>query len=125
MDPDRLHQVLVQARAKLTWGESPEAVFSFLRTEGLAETEAWEVLESLKKERALAVRSEGIRKIVNGFLLALVPVVTYVALSFVGYRYSLRIYCIPVAVGLYGLWQFVGGWINLLAPRFGNEDLSE
>ena len=124
MEAKDLERIENEARAKMTWGESPESVFTFLQLQGLSSAEALASMESLKQERAANMRAAGMRKIVMGSMMAVSPLVFYgicAGIGFVPFKFLM----LTVAFGLWGVWKIIGGCINIFAPNFGNEDLSE
>ena len=123
VEPENLERIENEARAKMTWGESPENVFAFLQLQGLSGPEATTTMESLKQERAANMRAEGIRKLAMGGAMAASPVIFYLVCSRMGYV-PFKLLMLTVALGLWGIWKIIGGCINIFAPNFGNEDLS-
>ena len=59
-------QIEAEARAKMIWGEPREAIYSYLRTQGLPIAEAKALLAELQAERSAEVRATGIRNIILG-----------------------------------------------------------
>lgn len=123
MEAENLERIENEARAKMTWGESPESVLTFLQLQGLSAPDAMTMMASLKQERAANVRAAGIRKLGIGGAMAASPVVFYLVCAGIGYI-PFKILMLTVALGLWGIWKIIGGCINLFAPNFGNEDLS-
>lgn len=117
-------QAEIEARAKMSWGDSPDAVTKYLMLQGFSVPEAQEVVAVLYKERLAAVRVAGIKKIVSGIALMLVPVITF--LFFLYLRMMLvRVMAIAVAVGLWGVWRLINGLIALLMPKMESGDVAE
>lgn len=124
MEEADLQRIENEARAKMTWGESPENVLTFLYMQGLDGPVALEMMENLKQERAASVRGQGIKRIVVGSLMVACPIVTLVVCMIIGYI-PIKLVSLTVLLGLWGVWKIIGGCINIFAPGFGNEDLSE
>lgn len=117
-------QAEIEARAKMSWGDSPDAVTKFLMLQGFSVPEAREIVAVLYKERLAAVRVAGIKKIVSGIALMCVPVIAY--LYFLSIRFlPIRIMGIAVAIGLWGVWRVVNGLIALLVPKMESGDVAE
>lgn len=108
----------------MTWGESPEAVMTFIQLQGVDTSDAVVMMDSLKKERAANVRAEGIRKVCVGSAMIAAPVV-YLIISLVIGVILMKLMALLILLGLWGVWKVIGGCINIFAPNFGNEDLSE
>ena len=53
-------QAEIEARAKMSWGDSPDTVTKYLMLQGFSVPEAQEVVAGLYKERLAAVRVAGI-----------------------------------------------------------------
>ncbi len=65
----------IEARAKISWGDSQEDVVKYLMLQGFSVPEAQELAQVLFKERLAALRVKGIRKIVIGSGMMCVPVI--------------------------------------------------
>lgn len=128
-DPTRLglvsrEQAETEARAKMSWGDSPETVTRFLMLQGFTVQEARDIVAVLYKERLAAVRGVGVRKIVMGIGLMCVPVLTF--LAFLYFRIMpIRLMAVAIMVGLWGVWQVINGLIALLAPKMESGDVAE
>ena len=113
--------LVVEARAKVTWGESSESVLAYLQAQGLGDREALPLLQELLGERRRQLRVEGVRKLTLGVGLAAVPVVAY----FVFFRLGvipIKAFSITVVVGLWGVWKAADGfWTIAGAGRLGGE----
>jgi hypothetical protein len=117
-------QAEIEARAKMSWGDSPDAVTKYLMLQGFSVPEAREVVAGLYKERLAAVRTNGIKKIVSGIALMLVPVVTFLFFLYMRMMF-VRLMAIAVAIGLWGVWRVVNGLIALLMPKMESGDVAE
>src|SRR5579863_2653407 len=70
-------QAVVEARAKVSWGDTEEAVIQYLMMQGYSVQEAREISAQMFKERRAETRVNGIRKIIIGGCLMAVTVVTW------------------------------------------------
>lgn len=116
--------VAVEARAKIFWGASPDAVLAFLKSNNVEEKDARALIEAVLTERAEEVRSEGVRKIWSGALLVLVPigyyVVAWVLLGFL----LVKLFAALILVGLFGVARLAKGLSMATNPRSIGGDLS-
>jgi hypothetical protein len=117
-------QAELEARAKASWGDPPEAILQYLMIQGFNHEEASALIKVLFRERALAVRARGAKKIVIGILL--------LCAGGAGLLYLLWIKIVPVslmgillAAVLYGGWLLINGIIMLVAPRMQSGDVAE
>jgi len=114
----------IQARAKISWGDSQEEVVKYLMLQGFEATEATEVVKVFYAERLAALRVKGIKKIVFGGALMCVPVAAY--LFFAQYRiFPIKLMGIAVGIGLWGCWLLLNGAIMLAAPKMESGDVAE
>ena len=121
----RTERLETEARAKIFWGEPPEEVLSYLRSQGVSEQEAKEMLEAIEQERHTNVRASGRRKILMGAPLLFVPVGAYFVFLSVFGVIPVKLFCVAMAMGLYGLWQVVDGLMKVLTPARERGDLSQ
>lgn len=119
-----LERIEAEAKAKMTWGEEPAAVLLFLKQQGLDDAKADEMMADLKDQRIADVCEAGRSKLIKGGALIASPVVFYLVCAFLG-AIPFKLFMLTIAAGCYGIWVFIGGCINLFAPNFGNEDLSD
>lgn len=110
-----------EARAKMSWGDPPEAVVTFLMMQGFSQEEAKDFVQMLTKERTAAVRGIGFRKIVIGVPLMFVPVVYFILVG-LG---NLQLWAVCVMIGLYGAWSAFKGVFMLIAPKTEKGDLAD
>ena len=113
-----------QARAKISWGDSPAEVTKYLMLQGFSVAEASESVAVMFKERLAALRVKGIRKIMTGFGLMCVPVIAYLSFARIGVI-PLKLMGIAVMVGLWGCWLVLNGIIMLVAPKMESGDVAE
>lgn len=113
-----------EARAKIMWGDAPEEVIKYLRLQGLSAEEASELVQPLLKERAVTVRSNGIRNMVIGSLMACVPIVAFfifMSMKFI----PTKIFALTIMVGLYGVYKLFNGIFMFVAPKSEPGDVGE
>jgi len=114
----------IEARAKISWGDSQEDVVKYLMLQGFSVPEAQELVQVLFKERLAALRVKGIRKIVLGSGMMCVPVIAFLFFRHIGY-YPLKLMGIAVMVGLYGAWETFNGVFLIAAPKMESGDVAE
>ncbi|MDB6024798.1 MAG: hypothetical protein JWM68_1021 [Verrucomicrobiales bacterium] len=117
-------QLETQARAKIIWGEKPETVVVFLMSHGLDGNEAWGIVQEMQAERTATIRASGVKKIIVGVVLMLVPVAAYAAFRHAGIL-PIKIFGVTIAVGVYGGWKLISGIFNLVFPESEQGDLAD
>jgi hypothetical protein len=117
-------QVEHEARAKIFWGDEPETVVRFLMLNKIDPEEASEIVEDLVRERIANVRGIGVKKIVVGTGMIIVPVATYLAMYSGGVIY-VKILGVAVAFGLWGAYKVLKGTIMLVLPESEKSDLAD
>jgi hypothetical protein len=105
-----------EARAKISWGDSPKEVIGFLMMQGYTAQEASALVEEIFKERVAAIRVNGIKKIVFGSLLVCLPIAFYLICLGVG-MIPMKLFAVTIMAGLYGAYQAIKGVIMLVAPK--------
>lgn len=117
-------QAAVEAKAKISWGDSPESVTAYLRMQGYEREEAKEMVDELYRERVALVRGTGIKKIVVGSILVCVPIATLIGFLAIGVIYT-NLLALTVMVGLWGLWTVFKGITMIIAPKMEHGDVAE
>jgi hypothetical protein len=114
-------QAAHEARAKMLWGDSQQDVIMYLLVQGWNQAEAAELVQELFKERTATIRANGIRKIIIGIGLMLLPVVTITVFLMIHF---VIIYLLGASVvaGLYGLWLFINGLLMAISPKSEKDD---
>lgn len=115
-------QAVIQARAKVSWGDSKEEVINYLMLQGFSYPEASELIGEMFKVRASETRKIGVRKIIVGSGFVCVPIIylpVFVATHFIFWR----ILIIAIAIGVWGLWKILNGIIMIVAPKMEKGDL--
>jgi hypothetical protein len=134
--PDRT-QVLFEARAKISWGDSPQEVLKYLMINGISHEEANEFVNDLFNQRAAAIRSRGVLYIFAGIGLICVPLVMWVigqrasAVYYWGHSSSgltsraMRALVITIGIGLGGIALLIKGLFMFFSPQSSSGDLAE
>ncbi len=115
--------VAVDARAKITWGESQESVLAFLQSKNIGDKDAFALIDELMKERASMIRSDGRQKIWLGTALILAPIAYYFVTQLIGY-WSMKFFSALIVTGFVGLYKSATGFSMLLQPRSHKGDLA-
>jgi hypothetical protein len=113
-----------EARAKVSWGDPPEAVTSFLMIQGMSYEEASALVQSMFKERAAAIRRNGFKKLAVGIALMCVPLVALAIFTSLGFIF-LKLFAITIMIGVWGAWQFLKALFMILAPKSEPGDVAE
>src|SRR5207249_9461336 len=113
-----------EARAKISWGDAPVSVISYLRMQGFSQEEASSFVGTLFQERARTIRANGIRKSFTGIGLMCVPVVALIVFLSMGY-FPLKLFAVTLMIGTYGAWTLLKGVIMFLAPKSEPGDVAE
>jgi len=117
-------QIEAEARAKITWGEPPAAVFGYLRSQGIPPTEAKELIDELQAERLAEVRAAGVRKIIFGSLLMISPFAYWFISAVIIGRIFLYVLAAASIGAFYGLSKLIDGIRAVAAPKADSSDLS-
>ncbi len=117
-------QVETEARAKVSWGDPPETVLSFLMVQGLTFEEASALVQSMYAERAAVVRKNGFKKLGIGIAMMFVPVIAFFAFMAAGYL-PLKIFAVTILIGLWGAWRALKALFMIFAPKSEPGDVAE
>ena len=90
-----------EARAKISWGDSPEDVVKFLMIQGFSYKDASGLVDEMWRERAITIRKNGFIKIVIGCVLMCLPVGFWFSCARIG-LIPLKLFAVTVMVGLLG-----------------------
>jgi len=118
-------QIETEARAKMIWGEPKEAVYSYLRTQGLPVAEAKALLAELQAERTSEVRAAGVRNIILGVSLIIAPFAFWFISAFLIGRIYLYVLAATIIGAFYGLVKLIDGIKSVAAPNSDASDLSQ
>jgi hypothetical protein len=115
--------VAVEARAKIIWGASADAVLKFLISQNVKEKDALALIEEILTERAELVRGEGVTKIWTGALLVMVPIGYFCIALLLGFL-MVKLFACLILVGLFGAARLTRGLLMVRNPRAVSGDLS-
>ena len=118
-------QAVIEARAKVSWGDSQEAVLKYLMIQGFKHEEAAELIAGLFKARALAVRGIGVKKILTGIGLMFVPVAGLIFFHVEFHVIPVKIMALLLAVGVWGFFRAINGAIMVAVPKMQSGDVAE
>ena len=126
MNPDDL---IVEARAKITWGETPSSVRYFLTSNGMSAADADVTIKELNAERNREIRRAGVRSTCIGAAVTCgAGILLYVMLrdshTLFANRHAKAI-CGDALLGLYGIWKLVNGLVYLIRPQFEERSITE
>jgi hypothetical protein len=113
-----------EARAKVSWGDPPEAVVSFLMIQGFSYEEATASVQTMFKERAATIRRNGFRKLGVGIALMCVPLVALAIFASIGFM-LLKLFAITIMIGVWGAWKVLKALFMILAPKSEPGDVAE
>ncbi|HEY4415694.1 MAG TPA: hypothetical protein VGO57_08385 [Verrucomicrobiae bacterium] len=113
-----------EARCKVMWGDTPEAVINYLMVQGFTHPEASELVQELFTERRAEVRSNGIRKIAIGSGMISVPIAAFIFFLSIKFM-PIKIMGAAIAVGLWGIWLLLNGIIMVVAPKMESGDVAD
>jgi hypothetical protein len=114
--------LIVEARAKITWGDEPKSVRYFLTSNGMSAAEADASIKALMRERIAEVKKLGLRDVLIGVTLIGVAGVFFYC-SFTSSHVTgvtangAKGYGVLAVAALYGLWRLVNGIIRLVRPK--------
>lgn len=117
-------QAEVEARAKISWGDSPETVIRFLMLQGFTRDSAAELVRGMFSERMAEIRGNGIKKIVTGSVLICVPIAFLLMCLHIGVL-PLKLFAVTVMIGLYGAYMVLKGIFMVIAPKSEAGDVAE
>ena len=120
----RRNQALIDARAKIFWGDPPVEAIKHLMGQGISYEEAVGLVTPMVEERNATLRGIGLRKTLIGSGLICVPIGTWIVSGGVGFL-SVKILGVAVLVGIIGLWLLINGIITLVAPKSESGDVAD
>lgn len=113
-----------EARAKAMWGDSREQIISYLMVQGFNHPEAMDMADDLFKERAAAVRSNGMGKMIKGGGLIGVAALLAVGQLAVGFV-STKLMGVAVLAAVFGAYLIIRGLLMVLAPKSEGGDVAD
>ena len=120
----RRNQALIDARARIHWGDPPTEAVKILMGQGIDYHEACAMVTEMVNERATALRAIGIRKLIFGVCLLAVPVLTWLGLTGIGYV-DLKIMGLAVMAGVWGLYLTIRGILMAVSPSSETGDVAD
>jgi hypothetical protein len=120
-------QIIVEARARIFWGDSPQSVRDYLLSNGISSSEADRKIEAFNNEREKELRRIGLRYLVSGAVFTAPTGITL----YIGFRFSslssgyVRALVFVLLVGLYGFWKLVKGIVYLVRPQFEHKSIPD
>ena len=133
-EPIKPDDILTNARAKITWGDSAPSVRDYLIDHGVSAAEADAMIKQLVRERNAEIRAIGIRRILIGAPLVLVSTwFIWFVLADEHPSYSGSSSARDLGRGLggaflfgcFGLWKLIGGLMFLLRPQSDDESIAD
>lgn len=129
MSPENL---IVEARARIIWGEAPSSVHYFLISNGMSAVEADIEIKKFSAERSSEIRRVGFRKALIGTAIVCVAGISFYFTfrntnTFFPSKGGRAMFGDALA-GLYGMWMLVNGLVCILRPKSEHRsipDLSE
>ena len=113
-----------EARAKILWGDTPEAVARYLMLQGFSAADASAVVKDLYQERLKELRIKGLKKITIGAGLIVAAVIGLGTLAY--YRlYMLKVMALILGMGAWGCWLVLTGCLIVLAPKMESGDVTD
>jgi len=116
--------LIVEARSRLIWGESPEQVLQYLVDKGVSDQQAKGIIKMVQGERNAAIRGAGINKIITGILMGTAPAIAWFSTAWLGFIFT-KILAVAILIAAVGLWRIVSGAMMLFAPHMEKGDLSK
>ena len=108
--------LVIDARAKIVWGEAPANVLAFLQSKSIGDKDAFALIEQLMRERDTEIRSDGRANVWMGILCILVPIIYYILSLLIGY-WSMKLFAALIVLGVFGLIRLTKGISMVLRPR--------
>ena len=114
-------KLIVEARAKIFWGELFPSVLGFLTSNGIPAAEADSKIREFQHERNREIRKLGVKSILIGLLVGSLATFTLYIFAWPLDRGSMVLANAGIAtivfVGLYGLWKIGIGLVYLIWPQ--------
>jgi hypothetical protein len=118
-------QLEIEARAKTFWGDSREEVVKYIMMQGVAAAEATELAAGLFAERAQIIRAAGMKKIIIGIPLMILPVASWF-FCLIEFRFvPIKLWALTLIAGIYGMYCLFKGLIMFFSPNSEPGDCSE
>ena len=117
-------QVVIEAKAKISWGDTPDEVIKFMMMHGFTVDEARSQVNEMFNDRAATIRKTGFGKMVMSVPLMCVPLGALVVFHQIGV-FSAKLFGLALMVGLYGVWLLIKGSIMFVSPKSESGDVAE
>jgi hypothetical protein len=117
-------QVVIEAKAKISWGDSPDMVIKFMMMNGFPVDEARSQVDEMFRDRAATIRKNGLGKMVMSVPLMCVPLGALALFHQIG-MFSVKLFGLAMMVGLYGAWLLIKGAIMFISPRSESGDVAD
>jgi len=114
--------LIVEARARIIWGDEPASVRYFLTSNGMSASDADAKLRDLILERNAEIRRLGVRDVLIGVALLGSAGIFFYSMFRSSHmpNVSVRVgkgFGVLVLVACYGLWRLINGIIRLVRPK--------
>jgi len=100
--------VLRDARARIIWGEPPAEVAEWLVGNGVDRYHVSQKMKEFMRERAAAIRGEGVAEMWKGVGIFIVAATPVAAVYFAGYI-AVKLFAVCAVAALYGACRFIHG----------------
>lgn len=122
--------LIIEARAKIIWGEPAESVRDYLTSNGMPGPEADEQIKAFNRERNREIRKMGIKNTLigavltggSGTLICLLLAKSEIPHSSTSAGRGLGVLMLGAG---YGLWKLVNGIIDLVRPQSEHQSISD
>lgn len=122
-------ELLVEARARIVWGEEPASVRHYLTSNGMSAVDADSKILELVRERTKEIRKTALRGAGIG------AIIVCACASYILYelkhpstlfpsKQGTAMFCAG-GVGLYGIWKLVNGLVDLVWPKSQTRSIAE
>jgi hypothetical protein len=106
--PTPAENAIWEGRARIMWGEAPDAVAQWMRNQGVENRLVEETIRTCLKERDAEVRRRGLIQTLSGVGIVGAAVAAYIAMISTGYVVR-PVFVMCLLAGLYGSWQLANG----------------
>jgi hypothetical protein len=122
--------LIVEAKARIIWGDEPESVRSYLISNGMSDAEANVKIRELTMERNAEIRKVGLRDVLVGMVLIGAAGAFFYSILASSHLPSVsgtrgKAYGILVIAAVYGLWRLMNGIVRLVRPISDHESIPD
>jgi hypothetical protein len=120
-------KIMMDARARIIWGESPQAVRDFLVSNGVSIDAADTKLLEFQLERNRELRRIGLRNVlIGGVLTAAAGIALYLSFRVASATSGIvSALAVVLLAGLYGFWKLLKGIGYLLRPQSEHKSIPD